>query len=93
MPIYVYVPTAAPCPTCRDGIERLQRLSDPPLHACPDCGAALQRALTAPGVVSGQSQRLKESHIGKYGFTQYRRIGKGQYEKTVGKGPDTISGD
>jgi hypothetical protein len=53
----------------------------------------LERVINAPGVVSGPSQRLRESHLGKHGFTQYRRIGKGQYEKTVGKGPDTISGD
>ena len=50
-------------------------------------------ALSAPQVVSGQSHRTSESHVGKHGFTQYKRAGKGVYEKTAGKGPDYISGD
>lgn len=93
MPIYVYAPKDRSCTACCDGIERLQRLSDPPLTACPDCGAPLERIIAASSVVAGQSQRLHESHLAKHGFTQYKRIGKGQYEKTVGKGPNTISGD
>ena len=93
MPIYVYAPTAGGCATCRDGIERLQRLSDPPLTACPECGAALERVIGAPQVVAGQSHALREKHIAKHGFTQYRKVGKGKYEKTAGKGPSTISDD
>lgn len=94
MPIYEYAahcPTA--CATCRDGFERLQKLSDAPLAQCPDCGAPVRRVLGAPQVVAGQGHVLRESHIAKHGFTQYRRVGKGKYEKTAGKGPDTISGD
>ncbi len=93
MPIYQYSPVEAHCPACRNGIEVLQRLSDPPVAQCPECGAAMQRLISAPQVVSGQAHREKESHIGKHGFTQYRRAGQGVYEKTVGKGPDYISGD
>ncbi|MGA9421899.1 MAG: zinc ribbon domain-containing protein [Rhodanobacteraceae bacterium] len=93
MPIYEYVADVDGCPICRNGIELLQRLGDPPLARCPECDAALHRVISAPQVVAGQRHVLGEEHIGKHGFTQYRRIGKGQYEKTVGKGPDTISGD
>ncbi|MGA8276906.1 MAG: zinc ribbon domain-containing protein [Rhodanobacteraceae bacterium] len=93
MPIYEYVVDTGGCPICRNGIELLQRLTDPPLTRCPECDAALHRVISAPQVVAGQTHVLGEKHIAKHGFTQYRRIGKGTYEKTTGKGPDTISGD
>lgn len=93
MPIYCYAPTDTGCAHCRDGIEQLQRLSDPPLATCPACGATLRRVLSAASVVSGQAHVLKESHAARHGFTQYRRAGKGIYEKTAGKGPAYISGD
>ncbi|WP_440225826.1 hypothetical protein ACQQ2N_18770 [Dokdonella sp. MW10] len=41
----------------------------------------------------GGAHRLKEGHVAKHGYTQYRRAGKGVYEKTAGKGPDIITGD
>jgi len=93
MPIYEYVPKDGGCATCREGIERLQRLSDPPLAECPDCGAPLQRVIGAPQVIAGQAHVLREDHVAKHGFTQYRKVGKGKYEKTAGKGPPTISDD
>ena len=91
MPIYEYVPTTPGCAACRDGIERLQKMTDPPLAACPECGALLERVIGAPNVVAGQAHVLRESHVAKHGFTQYRKVGKGKYEKTAGKGPPTIS--
>jgi putative FmdB family regulatory protein len=93
MPIYQYAPDGDGCAACRNGIEVLQRLSDAPLERCENCGKPLHRVLSAPQVVSGQAHRLNESHVAKHGFTQYRRAGKGVYEKTTGKGPDFISGD
>ena len=93
MPIYQYAADGPGCATCRNGIELLQRLSDPALNACPDCQTPVHRVVSAPQVISGQAHRSSESHIGKHGFTQYRKAGKGVYEKTVGKGPDYISGD
>lgn len=93
MPIYQYMPDEDACDHCRDGIEVLQRLSDPALSVCSQCGAPIHRVISAPQVVSGQAHRTTESHAGKHGFTQYKRAGKGVYEKTVGKGPAYISGD
>ena len=93
MPIYQYAADGPGCATCRNGIELLQRLSDPALSACPDCQTPVHRIVSAPQVISGQAHRSSESHIGKHGFTQYRKAGKGVYEKTVGTGPDYISGD
>lgn len=94
MPIYEYAPLDPPgCALCCYGFERLQRVSEPALTHCPACRGAVQRVLGAPQVVTGQAHVLKEKHIARHGFTQYRRVGKGQYEKTAGEGPDTISGD
>ncbi len=93
MPIYEYVPDLADCEYCRNGFDILQRLADPTLTGCPECGAPIHRVISAPQVISGQAHRTSESHAGKHGFTQYKRAGKGVYEKTVGKGPAFISGD
>lgn len=94
MPIYEYVPTDPPgCALCCYGFERLQRLSDPVLERCPACGGAIHRVMGAAQVIAGQAHVLREDHIARHGFTQYRRVGKGKYEKTTGEGPDTISGE
>jgi putative FmdB family regulatory protein len=93
MPIYEYMPKTAGCETCREGIERLQKIADPPLAECPACHAALERVIGAPSVIAGQAHVLRENHLSKHGFTQYRKVGKGKYEKTAGNGPPTISDD
>lgn len=94
MPIHEYAPLTPPgCALCCYGFELMQRLSDPALTQCPACGGAVQRVISATQVVAGQAHVLRESHVAKHGYTQYRRVGKGKYEKTAGKGPGTISGD
>ncbi len=92
MPIHEYIASGERhCPHCRGGFDVLQRLTDPPLDTCPQCGAPARQRISAPHVVAGQGQRLKEGHLEKHGFTQYRRAGGGVYEKTAGKGPAYIS--
>jgi putative FmdB family regulatory protein len=93
MPIHHYQPLDVACEVCRDGFDVLQKLADAPLVSCPACGAPVHRVISAATVVSGQAHRLSESHAAKNGFTQYRRAGKGVYEKTAGKGPGIIRGD
>ena len=39
------------------------------------------------------SEFLGLGDLAKHGFTQYRKVGKGKYEKTTGNGPPTISDD
>jgi putative FmdB family regulatory protein len=43
MPIYEYQ-----CDACGKRTEILQKLDDPPLASCPDCGAAVRKLLSAP---------------------------------------------
>ena len=94
VPIHEYAPVQPPgCSLCCYGFERLQPAGEPALAQCPACGTALRRVPSAPQVVRGGAHRLQESHLARHGFTQYRRNGKGHYEKTVGEGPDTLADD
>ena len=94
MPFYEYICTEPPgCPHCADGFTSLQKLSDPVLVTCPNCDGPIRRVISPPNVVSGKAHMLKTSSIEKAGFTQYRKIGQGVYEKTAGKGPGVISAD
>lgn len=93
MPTYEYQPSGPDnCEHCRTGFEARQKIGDARLTACPECGASVIRRMSAVSIgKSGPS--LNESSLEKHGFTQYRRAGKGVYEKTAGKGPDTIKDD
>jgi len=94
MPTYEYAPLEGPgCALCCYGFERMQKLDEPALGTCPACGGAVRRVIGAPAVVEGGAHRLRESHLAKHGFSQYRRLEKGRYEKTAGDGPDTIGGE
>lgn len=94
MPFYEYINAdEAGCDHCRDGFTVLQRLNDPRLSVCPSCGHPVRRVISPPNVVSGRAHMLKTSSIEQAGFTQYRKIGKGVYEKTAGKGPGVTSAD
>lgn len=93
MPIYTYRSIKDGCPHCREGFDILQKLSDAELSVCPRCGTAIRKQLSAPALAVGGGHLLNEKRIGDKGFTQYRKIGKGVYEKTAGKGPDIIQGD
>ncbi len=90
MPIYVYEPsTESHCRYCLGGFERRQRVNDPRLTQCPECREPVRRVITAPGLTR-PAPNLTEKNIGDKGFTQYRKLEKGVYEKTVGKGPDLL---
>jgi len=81
MPIREYIAedTKKSCPFCAEGFERVEPLECPPFPVCPECGARVVRALSAPSVgasKSGLDQRAKSS-----GFIKYEKLGKGEYEK------------
>ena len=94
MPIYEYAPDDPPAArSAATASSACRRVSEPRFTHCPACGGAIRRVLSATPAVAGQTHVLREGHIAKHGFTQYRRLGKGNYEKTAGKGPPTISDD
>ena len=39
----------------------------------------------------GKGDPLRPSNLDSKGFTQYKRMGKGYYEKTAGVGPNAIA--
>lgn len=43
MPIYEYQ-----CRRCGHRLETMQRVSDPPLKRCPECGGGLKKLISAP---------------------------------------------
>ncbi len=95
MPTYIYgLQHGAPepgCDICRTPFEVVQRMSDSPLTACPKCSAPIERRIQAPLV--SNSENLKgpsASKLAQAGFTQYKRQGKGYYEKSFGKGPGSL---
>jgi len=97
MPTYVYArqpeSTASGCAKCRDGFETVQSLRDAALKKCPACGAPVRRVIQPPMV--GNAGKLKgpsEKSLAGAGFTQYKRSGKGYYEKSFGKGPASLGG-
>ncbi len=59
MPIYEYEATTPgrPCRKCGFTFEIIQRLNDPPLVSCPDCGKEVRRKISRPRVILAGSAR------------------------------------
>lgn len=92
MPIYEYRARTPGCEVCRAGFEAMQKMSDPRISDCPECGAPVERVMSAAAFSTrATGDVLSRGNIEKNGFTRYERAGGGQYVKTAGKGPDTIT--
>ena len=79
MPLYEYQ-----CTECGHLTEVLQRLSDPPLAKCPECGEAVRKLLSAPAF------QFKGS--GWY-VTDYARKGQGGGDGDGKPGAKSDAGD
>jgi putative FmdB family regulatory protein len=99
MPTYVYSATppeppaqpAATCDVCSGTFEVVQRMSEDALTKCPKCGGAIQRVIMAPNLNgAGTVKKPSADRLAKAGFTQYKRVGKGNYEKSFGSGPESL---
>lgn len=92
MPTYEYrhLHAATDCP---EHFEIYGSVAMSDLRTCPHCGAPVERQMSAAGVISGKAHLQKEAHFSKRGFTQYRKLEKGVYEKTAGQGPSIIKDD
>ena len=93
MPIYEYQAVSGDsCVYCTPGFECLQKMSADALSRCPECDGPVRRVVSAPNI-SRSDATLSRGNLEDKGFTQYKRVARGQYEKTAGRGPDTISDD
>ncbi|TFH16489.1 MAG: zinc ribbon domain-containing protein [Lentisphaerales bacterium] len=81
MPIFEYgvKDDAVGCSYCGAGFEILQRLSDEPLSACPECAAAVARRISAPSI--GSSKTGFDDRAKNAGFHKFQKLGQGEYEK------------
>ncbi len=90
MPIYEYQADGPGCARCQNRFEILQRVDEPPLSQCPECGQPVRRVLSPCAITRAPTGTLSPKNLERHGFTQYRKAGDGYYEKTCGPGPELI---
>lgn len=88
MPIYEYEPTNHDCLICKGRVEVLQSVSEPALQICPTCGLEVRRVISRAAFKVGNPYSAGEA--ARKGFTTYKKVGQGQYEKVAGEGADAI---
>jgi putative FmdB family regulatory protein len=94
MPIYEYKSREDGCEHCRVRFEVLQKITEPPLTHCPECGEPVHRIYSSVAIVTTERQLLSKSNLESKGWGMYKKAGDGVYEKAAGKGlPDTIHRD
>lgn len=93
MPLYEYRHDRDHGAECQESFEVLQSINDAPLDHCPVCGFPCHRVLSSFATIRNEQAMFRPKNLERLGFTQYKRVGHGQYEKTCGKGPPLIRGD
>ena len=89
MPIYEYAPTSGQCSQCNGLFAIYQRIADDKLTTCPTCAQPCERRISA--VALGGKYATNETAVKNSGLTQYKRVEKGVYERTVGtEGPEIL---
>jgi putative FmdB family regulatory protein len=87
MPLYEYQ-----CDACGVVFERIQKFSDPPVEACPTCGGAVRKLVSAPGFQFKGSGWYVTDYARKSGGTS--SSGSGSAENTgKSEGKSEKSGD
>lgn len=84
MPIYEYEPLDRDCLMCSGRVEVIQGISDPPLVYCPYCGLGVKRVISKASIAV--SKRVDPEKAAERGFSTFRRVGKGAWEKVAGPG-------
>lgn len=93
MPIYEYQTNSEDnCDHCRISFDIMQKITDEPIKLCPQCLNPVKKKISRPNLAS-PAPSLSEDNIAKHGLTQFKKVEKGVYEKTAGKGPDYIMDD
>ena len=89
MPLYEYAALSGGCRKCRKGFEIMQKLAEPKLKKCPECGKPIERVVSAVGVHTKFA--MSKSKLNDLGMTKYVKTSDGSYERTAGhKGPKLI---
>lgn len=90
MPIYEYEPDGHDCLICNGRTEVIQKITDEPLQYCPTCGLEVRRVVSRASFKLGIQSSPEKS--AQRGFTTFKRVEKGKWEKIGGEGPDMIVG-
>ena len=91
MPIYEYQASGDKCcEHCSTAFDVMQKLSEDPLEFCPECLNPIRRIISPPNLTRS-APSLSRENIEKHGLTQFKKVEKGVYEKTAGKGPAYIT--
>jgi putative FmdB family regulatory protein len=90
MPIYEYEPDGHDCLICNGRTEVIQKITDETLKFCPTCGLEVKRIVSRASFKLGV--RSSPEKAAQKGFSTFKRVEKGKWEKVGGEGPDMIVG-
>jgi len=81
MPFYEYQakPGSPGCAHCTQPFPVLQKMLDPRLTICPQCGGSVTRIISPPAI--GRSASSFDHRAKQSGFHKFKRLGKGEFEK------------
>ena len=96
MPTYVYE-VILDDDSGGEQFEVVQPMSDPPLTEHPETGQPVRRVIQPPNLPrkwtdAKERSALSDRNLADKGFTRYVKTDDGRYEKTTGKGPNTLGG-
>ena len=95
MPVYLYERVEGTCEECPGRFEKLQNVNEEAYWLCPRCYHPVKRVPTSFSVGKGSESlgndtQVKAEDAARKGFSQYRKVENGVYEKTAGEGPPMI---
>ncbi len=91
MPIYEYEPEGHDCLICNGRTEVFQGINDEPHKYCPTCGLEVRRVISKASFKLKREGAASEKAAAK-GFTTFKKVEKGKWERVGGEGPDMIVG-
>lgn len=88
--MYEYEPINRECLICLGRIEAIQSVSDAALEFCPTCGLTVKRVISRAAFKIGKP--VGPDKAASKGFTTWKKVAEGQWEKQAGPGADMIVG-
>ena len=79
MPLYEYQ-----CQNCKERVEIIQRVSDPPYSHCPKCGGEMKKLISSPAIQFKGSGFYKTDYAGKSSGGESKTESKSESKKDSG---------
>jgi putative FmdB family regulatory protein len=90
MPVYEYEPVDRDCLMCDGRFGVIQSVSEDALNVCPYCGMDVRRVISKASIKVAKD--ASPDKAGSKGFTTYRRVEEGKWERISGEGVDRVVG-